>query len=424
MTVTSIGLNGPHHTPRAASPSNQNGWTNRPDVGTCKGVREPPLRSPIRPPLALREGLLTVGVAREDEEEVGEAVDDAHGVGVLVCVSGGDEATLRAACYGAGDVEERATPTLTRDDEFFWDLCASAPLSEGVVEELQVILADHIVLLRHRQVAHDAVEEALQLDQEPADLLVRLGAGQAEERARLVHVAEHDYPRVVLAHPSGPEQGRGPVVATAGRDRRVALAQGVSRSLRSVSRHGSPGGRAAQAVYASRDPAQPPADSQVFPAKRTSNSSCGFATKRPSRSPSSARASVSSLESRSKGSIASVTFLRARSVFQTPRTKPSTRKVAGTMPFLEAIVLRCSSPMTRVRSAWERIRLSKAGRKRGGDGRSGPGLGASGRSNSPRPCSSRKESRRGRSRSNTWPSRVKPHQVCASLTPAGPNAPR
>ncbi len=55
-------------------------------------------------PLALREGLLAVGVARED----GEAVDHAHGVGVLVCVSCGDEATLRPARYRAGDVEERA----------------------------------------------------------------------------------------------------------------------------------------------------------------------------------------------------------------------------------------------------------------------------------------------------------------------------
>ena len=56
-------------------------------------------------PLPLREGLLAVGVAGEDEEEVGEAVDDAHGVGMLVRVSGGDEATLRAARYRAGDVE-------------------------------------------------------------------------------------------------------------------------------------------------------------------------------------------------------------------------------------------------------------------------------------------------------------------------------
>jgi hypothetical protein len=66
-------------------------------------------------------------------------------VGVLVCVSGGDEATLRAARYGAGDVEERAALALTRDDEFLGDLCASAPLFEGGVEELQVILADYIV---------------------------------------------------------------------------------------------------------------------------------------------------------------------------------------------------------------------------------------------------------------------------------------
>ena len=35
--------------------------------------------------------------------------------------------------------------------------------------------------------------------------------------------------------------------------------------------------------------------------------------------------------------------------------------MAGTMPFLEAIALRYSSAMTRVRSAWERIRLSNSG---------------------------------------------------------------
>jgi hypothetical protein len=50
--------------------------------------------------------------------------------------------------------------------------------------------------------SHDAVQEPLQPDQESADIFVRLGAGQAEEGARLVHVAEHDYPWVVLADPS------------------------------------------------------------------------------------------------------------------------------------------------------------------------------------------------------------------------------
>src|SRR5215203_3578559 len=92
----------------------------------------------------------------------------------------------------------------------------------------------------------------------------------------------------------------------------------------------------------------------------------------------------------SNGSIMSVTFPRVRSVFHVPRTKPSTSTVAGTMPFLEAITLRWSSAMMRVRSAWERIRLSNSGRKRGGAGASGSGLGASGRSNSSLPCSSRK----------------------------------
>src|SRR5919112_4359433 len=174
-------------------------------------------------PLPLREGLLTVGVTREDEEYVGEAVDDAHGVRVLARVSGGDEASLRTAGNRAGDVEERSEPALTRDDELPGDLCAATPLRKGAVEELQVIIADHVVFLRHRHVAHDAVKETLQPDQQLSDLLFCLGAGQSEEGACLVHVAERDYPRVVLAHPSRPEQGRRSIIAPSGRDRRVGF---------------------------------------------------------------------------------------------------------------------------------------------------------------------------------------------------------
>src|SRR5215213_4012361 len=136
-------------------------------------------------------------------------------------VSAGDEATLCAARYGAGDVEERAEPAPTRDDELLGDLCSATPLLEGAVDELQILLSD---------------------------LLIRLDPCQAEEGACLVYVAEHDYPQVVLAHPTGPEQGRGPVVAPAGRDRRVAilLTQKASCSLRGHGQ-GSPGGHAAQA---------------------------------------------------------------------------------------------------------------------------------------------------------------------------------
>src|SRR5215211_2111730 len=92
--------------------------------------------------LALRKGLLAVGIARENEEEIGEAVDDAQGVGMLVCVSGRDEATFRAARYGAGDVEERAGPALARNDELFGDLCFAPPPFEGLLEKPQIILAD------------------------------------------------------------------------------------------------------------------------------------------------------------------------------------------------------------------------------------------------------------------------------------------
>src|SRR5919107_3385615 len=174
-------------------------------------------------PLPLREGLFTVGVTREDEKYVGEAVDDAHGVRVFARVSGGDETPLRAARNRAGDVEERSEPALTRDNELPGDLGAATPLFEGAVEEPQVILANHVVFLRHRHVAHDAVEETLQPDQELPDLLLCLGAGQAEEGARLIHVAESGYPRVVLAHPSRPQQGRSSIISPAGRDRRVAI---------------------------------------------------------------------------------------------------------------------------------------------------------------------------------------------------------
>ena len=52
------------------------------------------------------------------------------------------------------------------------------------------------------------------------------------------------------------------------------------------------------------------------------------------------------------------------------------------------------------------------------------GRGASGRSNSSLPRSSAKVRSRGRSRSKTSPSPVRPDQVPASFTLAGPNAAR
>src|SRR5215210_5790613 len=100
--------------------------------------------------LTLRGGIPAVCVTREDEEEVGEAVDDAHGVGMLARVSGRDETPLRAARYGAGDVEERARPALPRDDELAWDLASATPLLEGVVEERKIFLSDEVLFLRHR----------------------------------------------------------------------------------------------------------------------------------------------------------------------------------------------------------------------------------------------------------------------------------
>src|SRR5215212_253959 len=127
------------------------------------------------------------------------------------------------------------------------DLCFPPPLFEGFVHEPQVLLSHRVRLFRHRHVAHDAVEEPLQPEQQLTDIAIGFGAGEAEEGARLVHISKDDDARVVLAHPARPEQGRGPVVAAAGRDRRVALAHRGLLVSQGGFQQGSVGGAAPQA---------------------------------------------------------------------------------------------------------------------------------------------------------------------------------
>ena len=119
----------------------------------------------------------------------------------------------------------------------------------------------------------------------------------------------------------------------------------------------------------------------------------------------------------SKGLISRVALPRLRSVFHVPRTNPSTRKAAGTMPYFEVRPLRYSSAMKRVRSAWERIRLSNSGKKAepGFQGR------ASGR-RAHRRVLSTLVAEDAKARSETFDhlaERVRPDQVCTSLTVAG-----
>src|SRR5215212_626171 len=196
---------------------------------------------------ALGERPPPVGVTGDDEEEVREPVYSPEGVRVLRFVAGCDQASLRAPDDGAGDVEEGAEPALAGDDELLGDLCFPPPLFEGFVHEPQVLLSHRVRLFRHRHVAHDAVEEPLQPEQQLTDIAIGFGAGEAEEGTRLVHVSKHDDARVVLAHPARPEQGRGPVVAAAGRDRRVALAHRGLLVSQGGFQQGSVGGAAPQA---------------------------------------------------------------------------------------------------------------------------------------------------------------------------------
>src|SRR5215210_6196597 len=57
------------------------------------------------PLLPFREGILAIGVAGYDKEEVGEAVDSLKGIGVFPGVAGDDEAALRAAHDCTSDIE-------------------------------------------------------------------------------------------------------------------------------------------------------------------------------------------------------------------------------------------------------------------------------------------------------------------------------
>src|SRR5262245_770835 len=97
--------------------------------------------------------------------------------------------------------------------------------------------------------------------------------------------------------------------------------------------------------------------------------------------------------------------------FHVPATNPSTRNVGRTSRFLVVTFGRYSSAMILVRSACERIRLSKAATKRTGAGVASGGRGASGRSKSSRFRSSRKVTSFGRSLSSKSRPPVMPDQA-------------
>src|SRR3954471_7794628 len=143
---------------------------------------------------------------------------------MLLVVTGGDEAPLRAAHHRAGHVQEGPQGAPPGDDELFGNLRPVPPLLERSLQILQVRVPDHILLPGHRHVAHNPVEEALQPDQQLRHVTIRLGAGETYKRGSFVHVAEDDNAGVALGEPTGAEEGRGTVVAAAGRDGRVLLA--------------------------------------------------------------------------------------------------------------------------------------------------------------------------------------------------------
>ena len=114
----------------------------------------------------------------------------------------------------------------------------------------------------------------------------------------------------------------------------------------------------------------------------------------------------------------------ARFTRQAPATNPSSSTLPGKLFSCLNNCRRSSSAMTRVRSSWDRIRLSYSATSRAGAGTSGSGRGLSGRSNSSRPRSSAKTRSRSRIGSTISRSRVRPDQTWTSWTVAGPNAAR
>src|SRR3712207_4398669 len=135
-----------------------------------------------------------------------------------VCSS---DLTLRATHHRAGDVQKRPELRLPRHDELFGDLRSPVPFLEHRVQILEVLPPDRVLLVGHGDVAHHPVEEALEPDQQLGHVSLRLGAGEAEEGAGFVHVAQDDDADVALRYSSRAEEGRGAVVAAAGRDGRI-----------------------------------------------------------------------------------------------------------------------------------------------------------------------------------------------------------
>jgi hypothetical protein len=143
------------------------------------------------------------------------------------------------------------------------------------------------------------------------------------------------------------------------------------------------------------------------------------------RAASAVIASRSRAGTRSRNSsTVTVAVPLARFTRHRPATKPSSSTLPGKTFSILKRSRRSPSDMIRVRSSWDRIRLSYSGTSRAGAGTSGPGRGPSGRSNSSRPCSSAKTRSRSRIGPMTSRSRVSPDQACTSWTVAGPNAAR
>src|SRR5215212_8880663 len=179
--------------------------------------------APISPS---REGLSAVGVAGHNEEYVGEAVDGFESVRVIVVEASGHHAALCAAHHRAREIQERSQLALARHHKLIRDLCTRPPAFERFIDPPHVLGTDDVLLLGHRHVAHNPIQESLKFEQRFLDLpVISLSAGQSNGSARLVYVAEESFAYVVLRQPPCPEQRR-PIVTPAGRNRGVALAHG------------------------------------------------------------------------------------------------------------------------------------------------------------------------------------------------------
>src|SRR5687767_12210304 len=127
-------------------------------------------------------------------------------------------------------------------------MCTRPPDFECFIDPPHVLGTDDVLLLGHRHVAHDTVQEPLKVEQQSFNLpVVSFGTGQSKGSARLVYVAEESYAYVVLRQPSCPEQCRRPIVTPAGRNRGLALAHSYLLAPEpKTTRHNSPEHPAAQ----------------------------------------------------------------------------------------------------------------------------------------------------------------------------------